>query len=196
GAILSRMTQARAYKAILHQKHTKKENEGRRGINTYVKAIQDGIKASAGRTRNPRKSLTRQDIRRHIREFVWKIIHNIYWIGKKWENIPGEEHRANCRKCNEPEDMEHISLRCPRTNRQKVWDLAKAVYEKAGHEWPTLNMGTILASPLTKIMHLRTTSGGAAKRLYIILCPESAHLIWRLRNEETIDQIYTDAERV
>jgi ribonuclease HI len=111
------------------------------------------------------------------------MIHEGYKIGRYWENIAGFEDRGKCARCGITESMEHILTKCDIAGHKEVWELASELWVlKTGEELPKPTMGQIMACAATKKKDAGTS------RLYRILVSESAHLVWRLRNERVIQQ--------
>jgi ribonuclease HI len=105
-------------------------------------------------------------------------IHGGYKVGQYWDNIPSHEWKGKC--CNTHESMDHILTKCNAAGQKEVWDLASEMWHmKTGKDMrPTL--GQIMAGGVTKVGNM------GENRLYKILITESAHLIWKLRNERKI----------
>jgi ribonuclease HI len=79
--------------------------------------------------------------------------------------------------------MEHILTKCDIAGQIEIWELASELWVlKTGDELPKPTMGQMMACATTKKRDAGTS------RLYRILVSESAHLIWRLRNERVIQQ--------
>ncbi|KAK6972175.1 hypothetical protein R3P38DRAFT_2812565 [Favolaschia claudopus] len=80
--------------------------------------------------------------------------------------------------------MEHILTKCdaPGQQLEAVWNLASELWKlKTGADLPPPTLGQIMACAAIKRKDAGTT------RLFRILVSESAHLIWRLRNEHVIN---------
>ncbi|KAJ7857002.1 hypothetical protein B0H13DRAFT_2575073 [Mycena leptocephala] len=124
-----------------------------------------------------------KDISRSIRFFLWMLVHDGYKVGKYWDNVPTCQQRGQYGACGIHESMEHILTQCAEPGQKEIWDLASEVCQrmKTGKDLrPTI--GQIMAGGATKCGDPGTT------RLYKILITESAHLIWRIRNEQVIQQ--------
>jgi ribonuclease HI len=76
--------------------------------------------------------------------------------------------------------MEHILTQCQESGQKEVWDIASELWQmKTGKDLhPTI--GQIMAGGIMKQDNLGET------RVHKILITESAHLVWRLRNEHVI----------
>jgi ribonuclease HI len=110
------------------------------------------------------------------------LIHDSgYKVGRHWEKIEGHEHKGICSVCGITESMEHILTKCDVPGQTEVWKLASELWSmKTGEELSKPVMGQIMSCAAIKKRDAGTT------RLFRILVSESAHLIWRLRNERVI----------
>jgi ribonuclease HI len=197
GARLDKMTQALAYRAI---RSRKKAPKARVRTNTNLEETRTAIKEYTGTSPTNEgmwKSMRHKDLRLPIRQFLYKMMHSIHKVGKYWTSIPGYEERGKCRECGAIETMEHILLVCETERRQTVWRLAEETWADEEHKWPDLREGIIMGCGMlsaTKSDHntepgeqTRTGQSAGQSRLLRILVSESAFLIWKLRNEATID---------
>ena len=118
---------------------------------------------------------------------ITKALHGAHKVGSYWQNIPGYEHRADCRKCGVPDDLEHLLTDCDGPCQQIIWTEARKLWERTGIDWPTITIGLIMGCGL---MEIRPGEGDkpdpGLTRLYRILISESAYLIWKLRCERVI----------
>ncbi|KAJ6458146.1 hypothetical protein C8R47DRAFT_913115, partial [Mycena vitilis] len=188
GAKLSVMTQSLAYKIIRQVKMSKDQyqdaldrNATRRNMEYAIGAATDGDgKAPAARTMW--RATRHKDFSRSIRFFMWMILHGGYKVGPHWVNISGHEEKAECAHCGLIESMDHILTKCDVWGQEQVWDLASELWQmKTGQDLrPTL--GEITACGVIKRGDKGTT------RLFRIVVSESAHLVWKLRNERVIQQ--------
>ena len=138
--------------------------------------------------RNLWKGCRHQDIRRPVQAFLYKAINNTLRIGEFWERIPNLEHRARCASCDATtESLEHILVECEDPSTNLIWTLTKRLWPADTIPWPDLCLGLLLGcgniclpspddQPYQK----------GPSRLLRILLSESAHLIWVLRCERTI----------
>jgi ribonuclease HI len=199
GARLDKTTQALAYKAI---RTSKKAPKTRERTNTNLEETRTAIKEYTNTSPTNEgiwKSTRHKDIRLPIRQFLYKMIHSIHKIGKYWTNIPGYEDRGICRECGALETMEHILLTCETERRKTVWTLAEETWADKEHKWPDLREGTIMGCGMLSATRsnnddepeeqTRTGPSAGQSRLLRILISESAFLIWKMRNEATIDEI-------
>ncbi|KAG0700961.1 RnaseH-domain-containing protein [Suillus ampliporus] len=147
------------------------------------------------------KGCRNKDLPRKIQQFLYKAIHGAYRIGEYWSNIPTYEHRAKCSHCQvEIETLEHIMLECPNNVRTMIWNLASNLWPEKYSEWPQITIGTIMGCgninkiPLNEQNEENPTEQQNEKqkgttRLLRILISESAHLIWALRCDRTINGV-------
>ena len=129
------------------------------------------------------------DIRRPVQAFLYKALNGALRIGQFWDDIPQHAHRAHCASCNaSPESLDHILIDCDNDAVTTVWSVARQTWPSSFGPWPTIHLGLILgcgsiALPLEDADSLTHTG---PSRLLRILISESAHLIWVLRCERTI----------
>jgi ribonuclease HI len=108
------------------------------------------------------------------------LIHDGYKVGRYWDNIPNNQPRGWCATCQTHESMEHILTQCMEPGQNEVWNLASELWCKKTRKDLRPSVGQIMATGVTG------QGDPGATRLYKILVTESAHLIWRLRNERRI----------
>ncbi|KAJ7203279.1 hypothetical protein GGX14DRAFT_535913 [Mycena pura] len=169
-----------------------------------LKVIRDAVYDTFGREVTDAQiwnSLLAKDFLPRPSQFFWKCVHNAHKVGSYWTHIPDCGDRATCRDCGEPEDLEHILVRCESPGREMIWAAAKTLWLERQKTWPeilyhfiqfslavTLSLGTILGCGLAEFRDSRGKIDRGAQRLYRVLISESAYLIWRLRNERVIDR--------
>ncbi|KAJ6471966.1 hypothetical protein C8R45DRAFT_836219, partial [Mycena sanguinolenta] len=88
--------------------------------------------------------------------------------------------KGYCNRCETEESMNHILTECEEPGQKEIWDLASEMWRKKTGKEMRPTIGQIMAGGVTKVGSL------GEKRLYKILITESAHLIWRIRNERRI----------
>lgn len=180
GAQLSTLTQRLAYRGIRERtKYTpRKTTTSNLDITRYaVNEVTNRMRSDAAiwkATRHP-------DLSRAFRQFAWKTLHGAHKIGTYWLKIPGYEHRADCRLCGIPEDMEHIMVGCTGTCNKTIWNLARKTWEMTGQPWPEITLGLIIGCALVELVNDEKKRLSGHERLYRILVSESAYLIWTLR---------------
>ncbi|KAJ7620573.1 RnaseH-domain-containing protein [Mycena polygramma] len=188
GAKLTAMTQSKAYKIIRKLKMDKKtvrdliDRQATKAHMSIAKEAAAGPDGGCPPARKIWRSTFDKDISRSIRFFLWMLIHNGYKVGKYWDHVNNNQHRGRCTRCGVHESMEHILTKCDEPGQKEIWDLASEMWRmKTGKDLrPTI--GQIMAGGVTNC-------GDPGKtRLYKILITESAHLIWRFRNERVIQQ--------
>ncbi|KAJ7704840.1 hypothetical protein B0H17DRAFT_1156904 [Mycena rosella] len=190
GAKLNTMTQSKAYKLIRERKMKEpayKKLLARKATRRNMKLAQNAAAPDTSEDLPSEgkvwKSIRHKDLSRPSRFFLWMLIHGGYKVGYHWEKIPGHEHKMECDKCGVPETTEHILTRCDAPGQDEVWQPASELWErKTGAPLPKPTTGQIMSCAAIKIRDARST------RLYRLLISESAHLIWRMRNERVIQE--------
>ncbi|KAJ7163036.1 hypothetical protein C8R46DRAFT_1164174 [Mycena filopes] len=178
GAKLLTLTQTIAYVGI-------KELRGavsRKATDNNVKQIKAATQQTFNRiptTPQIWKSLRDRDLTRQVKNFLWKSVHSAHRIGNFWTHIPDCRERAVCKFCNEPEDLEHILLKCRRPGQALMWSLAKNLWLRKHKIWPELSLGGILGVGLADFLNEKGKSLRGASRLYRILISETAFAIWK-----------------
>ncbi|KAG1840786.1 RnaseH-domain-containing protein [Suillus tomentosus] len=205
GAKLSAITQALAYKGIMG----KKTKPIRRATTNNLEIIRYAIQSITGHLEtdaNIWQGCRNKDIPRNIQQFIFKAIHGAHRIGEYWTNIPNFENRARCAHCNEDtENLKHILLECPDNAQTIVWNLARKLWPSKHGQWPQLTLGIILGCGNINLPNNRNNNAHnppnqqahrdqqqinlnkGTSRLLRILISESAHLIWALRCDTTIN---------
>jgi hypothetical protein len=199
GARLDMMTQALAYKAVRMRKKAPKARERTEANLRETQAALEEYTGTRPTKEGMWKSIRHKDLRLPIRQFLYKMMHSIHKVGKYWTCIPGYEDRGTCRECGALETMEHILLACETERRATVWKLAEETWANNEHKWPDLREGIITGCGMlnassnensTKTGGTEHTGQSAGQsRLLRILISESAFLIWKMRNEATIDEV-------
>ncbi|KAJ7017994.1 hypothetical protein C8F04DRAFT_978182 [Mycena alexandri] len=133
-------------------------------------------------------SVRNKDFSRQTKNFLWKSIHAAHRIGKFWKHIPDCEDRAICRFCDEPEDLEHILIKCKRPGQAQIWSLAEELWLKKHHTWPTPTLGLVLGCGLAVFKDDRGKTLPGLQRFYRILISESIFMIWKIRNNCVISR--------
>ncbi|KAK0478879.1 hypothetical protein IW261DRAFT_1551551 [Armillaria novae-zelandiae] len=103
-------------------------------------------------------------------------LHDGYVVGRHWKHINGCEDRIECRWCGTEESMDHILTQCdaPGQKEKTKTDLVitKGLIMSCGIQPPSVRGN-------------RTKKG--TERFHRILISESAHLIWKMRNDRVIN---------
>ncbi|KAH9837663.1 uncharacterized protein C8Q71DRAFT_706310 [Rhodofomes roseus] len=186
GAKMSSLTQSTAYRGIRLAKRPQNRRGTERRIKDVLKHLVDAGTPNTSEAAIWR-SLRNKDLHKKTTDFLWKSLHGTHRIGDFWDNIPGYEDRGRCAICNVLETMEHILVNCKAKGRAEVWTLTKALWKRKKQPWKQPKMEDILASG----MGLYPTRGGSKRRehlsrLWRIIIPEVAYLIWKLRCERVI----------
>ncbi|KZV82330.1 hypothetical protein EXIGLDRAFT_627168, partial [Exidia glandulosa HHB12029] len=188
GASLLGMTQRRAH-TIIRQIRAK-ETPARRRTKQNVKRVKTAVNRQNGATPTEDEiwsALKSRDVARNVRNFLWKGIHGGHKIGDYFTGMPAPWcEYAKCPLCDTTEDLQHILFDCESRERTTIWRLASEFTSDRLSQWPNLDVGSILGSPLLKF----TTNDNKAEgltRLMRIVIVESAFLIWKIRCERRIE---------
>ncbi|KAJ7699081.1 hypothetical protein B0H14DRAFT_3036504 [Mycena olivaceomarginata] len=77
---------------------------------------------------------------------IWQAIHkDIARTTRYWRNKPAFEHYVECRQCRVDHGIEHSLVECDVPGREQLWNLAKSLWDRKGHEWPEVSIRSILA---------------------------------------------------
>ncbi|KAJ6528953.1 hypothetical protein B0H19DRAFT_1214591 [Mycena capillaripes] len=177
GVSLAKTSQALFYRAI---RATKPKIE-RIKTQVMLDMVRYAIKDQCGRESAPSdehiwNSIRDKDISRSIRDYFWT----------HWLKIPGYEQWATCHNCNVDESMEHILVECPASGQDLIWHLCGQIWEKKHQRMPKMTLGLILGCGLAEFKDSKGKNMQHASRLFRIIVSESAHLIWKVRNERVI----------
>ncbi|KAJ3999730.1 hypothetical protein F5050DRAFT_1797644 [Lentinula boryana] len=195
GAKLSTISQALAYRAIMDQK-SKDSDMYRKRTDRNLMRIKNCIEDMFGYLPTSEaiwKSIRHKDFELKIQIFLWKAIHDAYWIGDRWRNASMREElqeRAICQVCGEVDDMTHILTKCQSPGQELVWKLAGELWkskESGIIQWRDLTIGDILGCGLSRINKRGSKKPLTGEtRLWKILVAHSAYLIWTMRCERVI----------
>jgi ribonuclease HI len=189
GAKLAVMTQSLAYRIIRQIKMEKDgyqdsldRNGTRRNMELAKGAAEDNNNEIPS-TKGIRRSTQHKDISRNIRAFMWMNLHSGHKVGEHSRHITNHEEKEICQHCDITEMMQHILTQCdaPGHWQEMIWDMASELWQLKTGQKLRPAMGEIYACGLIK----RGDAG--TSRLFRIVVSESAHLIWRIRNERVID---------
>ncbi|KIM64465.1 hypothetical protein SCLCIDRAFT_115007 [Scleroderma citrinum Foug A] len=139
------------------------------------------------------------DIRRPIQTFLYKVLHGAFKIGNFWNNIPHLAQRTHCTICNKsPESLDHILIDCENNTTSTIWRLAQQTWPSTFGPWPEIHLGLILGcgSIALPLQDNKSITRIGPSRLLHILISESAHLIWVLRCERTIQGLDHSVEAI
>jgi len=150
---LSTVTQSQIYKGMLDATPVK----DRHFTDFMIKCVKDHIEEWA--QHRPRDehiwiSIHKKEIRRNIRTFLWRSLHDSHKIGRWWYNIPNYEGCTECPMCKETETLEHILTECPSNGQETLWELTGKIWGRTGRPIPSFNLGMILGCGLTKMRRL------------------------------------------
>ncbi|EPT04338.1 hypothetical protein FOMPIDRAFT_1088374, partial [Fomitopsis schrenkii] len=187
GARMSTLTQALAYRGFREMGTAEERPATRRRLSE--------VTAHLANTRNDTyteaevwRGVWQKDIRRPVRDFLWKAMHDALRCGEYWRRIEGYEDRGVCGLCSGLESIEHILVRCQSESKRMVWAKCAALWErKQADNWEDPALSDILTAGVHKKgrKEKKRARPGAA-RLKRILITETARLIWVLRCERQI----------
>jgi len=115
-------------------------------------------------------------------------MHDAFMIGLNWLKFgfaPEYQNRSECQVCHAIETMDHILTKCQANGQAQIWKFTRQLWYQREKSDLHITLGTILASPSTKLKENRKKKDGT-DRLYRLIMTESAHLIWKLRCERVI----------
>ena len=116
-------------------------------------------------------------------------LHDGYMVGHKWlrDKMTDElKARAQCKRCDTVETMEHILFDCASVGRGTIWELAEETWQHTGLPWKEPNWGTALGAASAVLESDDGERKPSAEALWTILMTESLYLIWKLRCERVI----------
>lgn len=181
GVKLSELTQRLAYQKIRTMKANPPKQRATNNLHATLLAVD---KANGMRPTDRRiwGAIRTKSITRQIADFLWKAMHGSMKCGSFWRNVPGMENRGICSRCDRTESLEHLLLDCAAIGQEDAWGMAKEAWERTGHGWPQITLGTILGVGLIA----PPNTNGGEQRLLKILISETAWLVWKLRCERVI----------
>jgi ribonuclease HI len=188
GAKVKAMTQSLAYKIIRQWKmRTDTYQEALDWKATirnmaYAKGAATDTKGNAPPSSRIWRSVKHKDFPRNIRFFLWMLLHGAYKVGPHWEKIPGYEDWGTCHTCGVTESMTHILTQCTAPGQSQIWDLTSELWQLKTKSDLRPSLGEIMACGIIEKANTGTS------RLFRIVVSESAHLIWKLRNERVIGE--------
>jgi hypothetical protein len=204
GAKLSSLTQKQAYQGVREKMMLEYRKRPRAAaMMERAQAEAEDAFGVIPTEENIWKSMRHKDLSRECRHFLYRVMHDSYMVGSHWDRPSFKDElqaRKNCRhkNCGGEDTLEHILFYCEAPGREKVWNLAKALWEKKApteQMWP--GIGMVLSCGLARFETPTGERNYGAERLYRILVSESAKLIWNLRLERVIpekDETLTDVE--
>ncbi|KAJ7589628.1 hypothetical protein C8J56DRAFT_784937, partial [Mycena floridula] len=126
---------------------------------------------------------------RRIQNYIYLALHSAQRNGLYWKHIPECADRQFYKHCpNIIESMTHILTECSQPIQHQIWGLAKRIFELKSGTWPVLKLGMILGCSLLTFVNVKGKPHPGLQRLFCILVPASAHLIWKIRCEILLDE--------
>ncbi|PBK78096.1 hypothetical protein ARMSODRAFT_946958 [Armillaria solidipes] len=102
-------------------------------------------------------SIRRKEFNRPARFFMWMLLHDGYTVGRHWKHISGQ---------------------------REIWGLAQQIWRQKTKTDLTITKGIIMSCGVrSPSSHRSQTKRGTETRFCQILISESAHLIWKMRND-------------
>ncbi|OSD08367.1 hypothetical protein PYCCODRAFT_1441281 [Trametes coccinea BRFM310] len=190
GASLAFMTQKLAYHAISTHRASKLVPRPSAAVN--IERIVDDIQVTCAhliKDSSVWMALRKKDVTRECRQFMWKVIHDAYMVGRHWlrPSMPDPlRERAVCRVCTDTESMDHILFHCSARGREEIVELLRCAWSHTSRPWPGASWGTMIGAPCLAFEDDKGERLLSIERLWTILATEATHLIWKLRCERVI----------
>ena len=190
------MSQALTYKGIMEKTDRPTWESSSENVRETVRVI-----GKVNRTQETEGTvwldLKNTVIRHRVQQFLFKMMHNVYIIGKVWNGIQCFQDRAKCTFCNKTESMSHILLECQTGPRRAIWEQAQRAWPHGQQTWPEISMGTILGVGSLSLQdgnlrandtdYRRKVRRKGKTRLLQTLISEASYLIWVLRCKRLIN---------
>ncbi|KAK0468719.1 hypothetical protein IW261DRAFT_1310831, partial [Armillaria novae-zelandiae] len=125
------------------------------------------------------KGIRKAPIQNKVGDFIWKTIHDCNKCGSYFAHWKPEAQYCHC---GELETIEHIVMRCEKSEQARVWDkIEKGWKALTKSEWPGISIGILRGIGSVQL-------GTAHKTFwYKILISETAWALWKARNERAIN---------
>ncbi|KIJ25728.1 hypothetical protein M422DRAFT_193138 [Sphaerobolus stellatus SS14] len=182
GANLKHATQASLTKALSLRKQTNQ----RLSTNMMLERVRISVAEWTNREPTDKRiwlSIRKKDISRGARNFLWRSLHDLYRLGKKWLHLEGYEERASCHVCDEFDSLDHVLTECRVPGQALIWKLAKSLWQETGRPWPEISLGIIRGCGLSNYLLDNKRPDAGLNRLFLIIVSKSAYLIWKIRCE-------------
>ncbi|OSD00582.1 hypothetical protein PYCCODRAFT_1393188, partial [Trametes coccinea BRFM310] len=190
GAKLMSMSQRLAYKEIRRRKT--ETFLARTATRSNLSRISNDINLACGSSPTEEsiwRGLSKKHVTRECKQFLWKAIHQAFWIGDLWlrPSMPADlRARAACQICGTTEDMNHILFECAARERTVAWKLTKDLWTATAERWYEPNWGTVIGSPCLFFEDPSGRRRQTVEARWTIIATETAYLIWKLRCERVI----------
>ncbi|KAI0693950.1 RnaseH-domain-containing protein, partial [Cerioporus squamosus] len=185
GARLAAMSQKRAYSGIRSMGKEVSRQATDRMVARVCVTLEEVTKI-APTEEALWKAVRGKNLARKVRDFYWRAMHDSLRVGRYWQHIPGYEQRAECGVCGVEESIEHIMVECDAPGCKVVWEMWNDVVRRKGVEPLEMPLGVVLGSPTICLSGDRFKGRMDVERLYKIVVPELAYLIWKIRCERVI----------
>ncbi|TRM66514.1 hypothetical protein BD626DRAFT_451541 [Schizophyllum amplum] len=190
GASLATISQREVYATLMEAKKPDVRKQTRPNLEKVRKAIKTTRRGNVT-DRQIWLSLRSKDMRRNVRQFMYKSMHDAHRCGRHWKDIPECGDRVFCKHCSADgqdieESIEHILTECTAPGRQAIWDEAKSLCEARNIPWSKPSMGAVLGNALMRFKDAEGKSRLGDNRFYRILISEGAYMVWLVRNERVV----------
>ncbi|KAI0698301.1 hypothetical protein C8T65DRAFT_581975 [Cerioporus squamosus] len=185
GMRLDVVTQSLAYRAIRRTNACDQRQSTRIMIGRVQAALQLDYNVNVTEERIWLK-IRDPDLARNIREYLWKLAHDAYKVGRYWRNISGFEQREMCEVCGVEDSMDHILFECTAPGQAIIWDLVRSAMGIVVNVPLQLSIGAVIGAPNIELKGENGKLMRGPSRLAKLLITEAAHLVWKLRCERVI----------
>ncbi|EAU86973.2 hypothetical protein CC1G_08444 [Coprinopsis cinerea okayama7 len=184
GIKLLEASQSLLYKAIRLRKDPPRRSRTHRNLDLIANTIEE-LNGEKPKEEAIWASTRRgTDIRKPIKTFIWKCIHEAHKVGRYWEHTDVADTYMPCSHCDvDVESMHHIMFECTATGQTTVWEEVDKLWQATGLDKPHISLALIMGVNLVTIRSEDGTAAPGATRLFRILVSEAAYLIWVLRCE-------------
>ncbi|KAL1738774.1 hypothetical protein HDZ31DRAFT_50467, partial [Schizophyllum fasciatum] len=199
GATLAGLTTKTAYAALMEAKKPGVRKQTAPNLAKVKNALRGNGRKTQVTDKQIWNSLKNRDIRRNVRQFLYKCMHDAHRCGRHWSDIPGCAERTLCHHCSAAgveveESMQHILTECEAPGRREIWAEAERLCRARNIPWRAASMGEVLGGALVSIRGEDGKRKIGDERLYRIIMSEAAYAVWLARNERVI-QHENDPER-
>lgn len=111
GARLSRLTLKIICRGLREVRDVKERDSMVRVLTLVQNAIDDRFRFTPT-VASVWNNLKSRDLSKNVRVWMWKTMHDSFWLGKKWCHVPNCEDRIECTYCGCEETMSHVLCEC------------------------------------------------------------------------------------
>ncbi|KAK0479494.1 hypothetical protein IW261DRAFT_1551350 [Armillaria novae-zelandiae] len=98
------------------------------------------------------------------------------------------EERELCQVCHTEDSMDHILTQCQTIGQEEVWTLAQELWRQKTGSDLIITKGIIMSCGIHPLELHKSATKRTTERFRCILISESAHLIWKIRNDRVINE--------